>query len=194
MKKIILGTSDPWSLSPSSHRTSDPAYYIEDCRISGHHLRIVSDTLTIFLFCLQERKVLTAPVWCNFIWRSKEKQQQAAAKGLYIYQNCLRFLAHFQWMRGEKVPRESKKCPGTRRGFSSIFVRAHKDSSRCCQAESLRLLLLSPPSLLFLSSVFALKSVHFKNTVAHCVFLDHYYSLDSLWFDRKKKLFYENRQ
>ena len=84
--------------------------------------------------------------------KNKNKQQQKA----FIYQNCLRIFAHFQWMRGEKVPRESKKCPGTLWGFSSIFVRAHKDSSRCCQAESLGLLPLSPPSLLFLSSVFAL--------------------------------------
>ena len=33
MKKIILGTSDAWSMSSSPHRPSDPAYYIEDCRI-----------------------------------------------------------------------------------------------------------------------------------------------------------------
>ena len=32
-KKIILGTSDAWSTSRWSHRPSDPAYYIEDCRI-----------------------------------------------------------------------------------------------------------------------------------------------------------------
>ena len=34
MKKIMLGTSDAWSMSRSSHRPSEPAYYIEDCRIS----------------------------------------------------------------------------------------------------------------------------------------------------------------
>ena len=33
MKKIMLGTSDAWSMSLSSHRHSEPAYYIEDCRI-----------------------------------------------------------------------------------------------------------------------------------------------------------------
>ena len=32
-KKIIPGTSDAWSMSRSSHRPSDPGYYIEDCRI-----------------------------------------------------------------------------------------------------------------------------------------------------------------
>ena len=31
----MLGTSDAWSRSRSSHRPSDPAYYIEDCRISA---------------------------------------------------------------------------------------------------------------------------------------------------------------
>ena len=34
-KKIILGTSDAWSMRRSSHQPSDPAYHIEDCRISG---------------------------------------------------------------------------------------------------------------------------------------------------------------
>ena len=34
-KKIILGTSDAWSMSRLSQRTSDPACYIEDCRILG---------------------------------------------------------------------------------------------------------------------------------------------------------------
>ena len=34
MKKIMLGTSDAWLMSHSSHRPSKPAYYIEDCRIS----------------------------------------------------------------------------------------------------------------------------------------------------------------
>ena len=29
----MLGESDPWLMSRSSHRASDPAYYIEDCRI-----------------------------------------------------------------------------------------------------------------------------------------------------------------
>ena len=35
MKKIMLGTSDAWSMRRSFHRPSDPAYYIEDCRIFG---------------------------------------------------------------------------------------------------------------------------------------------------------------
>ena len=34
-KKVILGTSDAWSMSHLAHRSSDPAYYIEDCQISG---------------------------------------------------------------------------------------------------------------------------------------------------------------
>ena len=32
-KRIILGTSDAWSTSHLSQRTSKPAYYIVDCRI-----------------------------------------------------------------------------------------------------------------------------------------------------------------
>ena len=36
IKKIILGTSHTWSMRRSSHWPSNPAYYIEDCRIFGH--------------------------------------------------------------------------------------------------------------------------------------------------------------
>ena len=32
-EKIMLGTSDAWSTSHLSHRSSEPAYYIVDCRI-----------------------------------------------------------------------------------------------------------------------------------------------------------------
>ena len=39
MKKKILGTSNAWSMSRSSHQPSDPAYYIEDCWISVHRHR-----------------------------------------------------------------------------------------------------------------------------------------------------------
>ena len=35
MKKIMLGTSDPWSTSHLSQQTSKPAYHIVDCRIFG---------------------------------------------------------------------------------------------------------------------------------------------------------------
>ena len=35
IKKIILGTSDAWMMSRLSQRPSEPAYYIEDWRISG---------------------------------------------------------------------------------------------------------------------------------------------------------------
>ena len=34
MEKNILGTSDTWWMCHLSHRPSEPAYYIEDCRIS----------------------------------------------------------------------------------------------------------------------------------------------------------------
>ena len=31
----MIGTSDSWSMRRSSHQPINPAYYIEDCRISG---------------------------------------------------------------------------------------------------------------------------------------------------------------
>ena len=42
MKIIILGTPDAWLMRQSSHRSSDPAYYIEDCRILDPHLRYLN--------------------------------------------------------------------------------------------------------------------------------------------------------
>ena len=35
MKKIIFRTSEAWMTSRLSHRPSEPAYYIVDCRILG---------------------------------------------------------------------------------------------------------------------------------------------------------------
>ena len=35
-EKKILGTSDTWSLSPSAHRLSKPANFIEDCKIFAY--------------------------------------------------------------------------------------------------------------------------------------------------------------
>ena len=39
-KKIMLGTSDTWSMSHLSHLPSEPMYYIEDCRISRVSLSV----------------------------------------------------------------------------------------------------------------------------------------------------------
>ena len=45
--KIILGTSDAWSMSHLSQRPSKPAYYIEDCRIFKLPFNRTSETITI---------------------------------------------------------------------------------------------------------------------------------------------------
>ena len=52
MKKIMLGTSDTWLMSHSSHRPSEPAYYIEDCRISGVERGEPATNLKIVKFLL----------------------------------------------------------------------------------------------------------------------------------------------
>ena len=41
-RKIVLGTSDAWSMRQSSHRPSDQVYDIEDCRILGESLACVN--------------------------------------------------------------------------------------------------------------------------------------------------------
>ena len=42
-KKIMLGTSDTWSMSRSSQRPNEPAYYIEDCRILTDCIHLFDD-------------------------------------------------------------------------------------------------------------------------------------------------------
>ena len=54
MKKIMLGTSDAWFMSRSSHRPSEPAYYIEDCRILC--------STTYFILCSLSQKEIRGAV------------------------------------------------------------------------------------------------------------------------------------
>jgi hypothetical protein len=51
-KKNMLGTSDAWSTSHSSQRTSEPAYYIVDCQIS-----IVNSVSQVIGFLLWRVKI-----------------------------------------------------------------------------------------------------------------------------------------
>ena len=41
-RKIMLGTSDTWSMSHSSQQPRKPAYYIEDCRIYSYGWLLIS--------------------------------------------------------------------------------------------------------------------------------------------------------
>ena len=45
MKKIILGRSDAWSMSHLSHWPSKPAFYIDDCQISGRGRTLWNSTI-----------------------------------------------------------------------------------------------------------------------------------------------------
>ena len=58
----MLGTSDAWSMSRSSQQTSDPAYYIEDCRI----LYVIASSDIFSPYCIphinQETAVTNRPV------------------------------------------------------------------------------------------------------------------------------------
>ena len=63
-KKIIPGTLDTWSMSRLAHRPSNPAYYIEDCRISkcysqiSLHLKKMSDKNIFYLFFYRQELLL----------------------------------------------------------------------------------------------------------------------------------------
>ena len=61
-KKKKLGTSHTWSLSRSSHRLSDPACYIEDCRISEPQGRTGSCIVTFDI--IDPTKRVVADVVC----------------------------------------------------------------------------------------------------------------------------------
>ena len=56
-KKIMLGTSDAWSMSHLSHWPSEPAYYIEDCRICSNW--------SMFLFSQCSYGLLAIPMVSN---------------------------------------------------------------------------------------------------------------------------------
>ena len=55
----MLGTSDAWSMSRSSHQPSDQAYYIEDCRISTLQTDVLATSVllhTLKTDCLKSYK------------------------------------------------------------------------------------------------------------------------------------------
>ena len=56
-KNVILGTSDAWLTSRLSHRPSEPAYYVVDCRILNY-VRLANITMAIY-------KVPIKHYWCN---------------------------------------------------------------------------------------------------------------------------------
>ena len=62
MKKLILGTSDAWSMSRLAHQPSDPAYYIEDWLISKGvdetHLIVQSLHATCYSSIIQNYKIM----------------------------------------------------------------------------------------------------------------------------------------
>ena len=60
-KKIMLGTSDAWSMSHSSHRPSEPVYYIEDCRILELRQRL-ERWITLYEFINLQHQYLSLSV------------------------------------------------------------------------------------------------------------------------------------
>ena len=72
-KKIMLGTSDAWSTSRSSHRPREPGYYIEDCRIFATSKNIPSTTWLLPYFTALFRQVSTS---ICLIEKRKESEMQ----------------------------------------------------------------------------------------------------------------------
>ena len=67
----MLGTSDTWSTSHLSRRTSEPAYYIVDCRIfiqgeSPWH-NLISLTLNRILLCRRVRHAFSDMTELKFV-------------------------------------------------------------------------------------------------------------------------------
>ena len=62
--KIMLGTSDAWLMSRSSHRPIDPAYYIEDCRILKSFPWILKPNVTDVVKTCPRRRSLSMEAAC----------------------------------------------------------------------------------------------------------------------------------
>ena len=64
MKKIMLGTSDTWSTSHSSQRTSEPAYCIVDCQILRQYVckaTILDEFQNLLSACFQGYNSICTP-------------------------------------------------------------------------------------------------------------------------------------
>ena len=85
----MLGTSDSWSTSHSSQRTSEPAYYIVDCRISElWPLQIAT------LFALMSRYSVV-PTLCMCVCEAATIKWLAADKSRYVTNRGCAFCAKF---------------------------------------------------------------------------------------------------
>ena len=73
-KKIILGTSDAWSMS-------FPAYYIEDCRISNYH-------------SIQFITANTEDGFYHFVASKQNTSNGCAKSGSYLGQNFYEIALH----------------------------------------------------------------------------------------------------
>ena len=78
MKKIILGTSDTWSMSRLSHWPSDPTYYIVDWRIFT--LSLANQEL--ILQC--RRWLFAAKIWLTD-WRQVQLLDHHYLEALKLY-------------------------------------------------------------------------------------------------------------
>ena len=81
MKKKLIGTSHAWSMRQLSYRPSDPAYYIEYCRISRYFLELVKELVATSWpswICSQTVSVpefLPTPVTTHFFKKERKKNQ-----------------------------------------------------------------------------------------------------------------------
>ena len=92
----MLGTSDAWSMSRSSHRPSKPAYYIEDWRISEPRCEFVSLLQFDENFFLTSTRSVEGPVksvgfriWVNSTWNMSSFALRHSVNGLVLYTNRL---------------------------------------------------------------------------------------------------------
>ena len=88
----MLETSDAWTMSRLSHRPSEPAYYIEDCRISTSPFQLVSLHLLSIQFVL-------AILLAGFMMMFKKKRWLALSMAAFFFGlHCSNFLSQVRNM------------------------------------------------------------------------------------------------
>ena len=93
----MLGTSQAWSVSPLSHRPSDPAYHIEDCRISWQLPRfaLLTPTRALSVYTPSSSPRVDGSLYCTLCKRKANYKSgcfSTVKRRIVVQMHSVRFL------------------------------------------------------------------------------------------------------
>ena len=103
MKKNILGTSDAWSTSHLSQRTSKPVYYIVNCWISTVRRNYSSDREKLLKFEAESQE------FANFFRSLQQFVQKVKGQNNFWQQNAF-LTCSCRFLRSNKLEQIGKNC------------------------------------------------------------------------------------